>query len=212
MSALVLALALFAQEPAAATAPAAEPTATSTPAPAADQHPTGAPREDYPFVAWCYGALRGYLDLHGEMLPEVRRIESAFRPPNRTLAEDMKVYADQQKYGQAKLKDFQAALTAAEKASVRPINQQGAVAVRQGRSIWNAGPEVKKATVAQMWMSWALPAKCETVASSLESRAKLMGATFKVNTLDEVPAPDAPGTDAPAADAAAADAPAPSQQ
>lgn len=191
MTALVLALALFAQDPAAATV-------TTAPAPAAadapaDTHPTGAPKEDYPFVAWCYGALRGYLDLHDQMLPEVRRIESAYRPPNRTLAEDMKVYADQRTYGQAKLKDFQAALTAAEKASLRPINQQGAAAVRQGRSIWNAGPEVKKSTVAQMWMSWALPAKCETVAASLENRAKLMGTAFKVNTLeDEAPVSEAP--------------------
>lgn len=192
MTALALALALFAQDPAAATvttapAPAAEPPA--------DTHPTGAPKEDYPFVAWCYGALRGYLDLHDQMLPEVRRIESAYRPPNRSLAEDMKVYADQQKYGQAKLKDFQAALTAAEKASLRPINQQGAAAVRQGRSIWNAGPEVKKATVAQMWMSWALPAKCETVAADLEKRAALMGTAFKVNALEEDAPAETPASD-----------------
>ncbi|WP_334162178.1 hypothetical protein [Phenylobacterium sp.] len=197
MTALALALALLAQDPAAATV-------TTAPAPAAaeapaDTHPTGAPKEDYPFVAWCYGALRGYLDLHDEMLPEVRRIESAYRPPNRSLAEDMKVYADQQTYGQAKLKDFQAAITAAEKASLRPINQQGAAAVRQGRAIWNAGPEVKKSTVAQMWMSWALPAKCETVAADLEKRAALMGATFKVNALEE---------EAPAAEAAPAETPA----
>jgi len=172
---------------------------TTAPAPAAeppaDTHPTGAPKEDYPFVAWCYGALRGYLDLHDQMLPEVRRIESAYRPPNRSLAEDMKVYADQRTYGQAKLKDFQAALTAAEKASLRPINQQGAAAVRQGRSIWNAGPEVKKATVAQMWMSWALPAKCETVAADLEKRAALMGTAFKVNALEEDAPAETPASD-----------------
>ena len=53
--------------------------------------------------------------------------------------------------------------------------------MRQGRQIWNTGPEVTKARKAQEWMSWALPVRCETVATSLESRAKLMGATFKVN-------------------------------
>ncbi|WP_374471288.1 hypothetical protein [Phenylobacterium sp.] len=190
MTALALALALFAQDPAAATVTTA---AAAAPAEAPANHPTGAPKEDYPFVAWCYGALRGYLDLHDQVIPEVRRIETAFRPPGRSLAEDMKVYADQQAYGRKKLVEFQAALTAAEKASVRPINQQGAVAVRQGRSIWSAGPETDKRTVAQMWMSWALPAKCETVASSLEQRAKLMGATFKVNALeDEAPAEATP--------------------
>jgi len=192
MTALALALALFAQDPAAATVTTAPAPAAEAPA---DTHPTGAPKEDYPFVAWCYGALRGYLDLHDQMLPEVRRIESAYRPPNRSLAEDMKVYADQRTYGQAKLKDFQAALTAAEKASLRPINQQGAAAVRQGRSIWNAGPEVKKATVAQMWMSWALPAKCETVAADLEKRAALMGTAFKVNALEEDAPAETPASD-----------------
>ena len=184
MTALALALALFAQADAGAAQTA---TVTTAPPPGAETsgHPTGAPSEDYPFVAWCYGALRGYLDLHDQMIPEVRRIETAFRPPGRTLAEDMKVYADQQAYGRKALAKFQSAITAAEKASLRPINQQGAAAGRQGRAIWNHGPEVQPRTVAQMWMSWALPAKCETVAASLEQRATLMGATFKVNSLEE---------------------------
>jgi hypothetical protein len=185
MTALALALALIAQSPDAAAAPAA---ASPPPAAAEERWPTGAPREDYPFVAWCYGALRGYLDMHDEVMPEVRRIETAFRPPGRSLAEDMKVYADMQTYGRAKLVDFQAAITAAEKASLRPINAQGADAVRRGRQTWNAGPEVTPATKAQMWMSWALPAKCETTADALKARATLMGSAFRVNSLDEAPA------------------------
>lgn len=182
MSALLFALALFAQDaqPAAEAAPA--PAAEAAPVAAEDRLPVGAPSEDYPFVAWCYGALRGYLDLHDQVLPEVKRIESTYRPPNRSLAEDMKVYADQQTYGRAKLKDFQAALTAAEKASVRPINAQGAAAIRQGRSVWLAGPEVSKARMAQEWMSWALPARCETVSAKLLQSATLMGASLKANT------------------------------
>ena len=39
---------------------------------------TGAPTDDYQFVAWCYGALSGYLDLHDEVMPEVTRIESTW--------------------------------------------------------------------------------------------------------------------------------------
>jgi hypothetical protein len=182
MTALALALALIAQSPEAA-APAPPPEAV-----AEDRWPTGAPREDYPFVAWCYGALRGYLDMHDEVMPEVKRIETAFRPPGRSLADDMKVYADMQAYGRAKLVDFQAAITAAERASLRPINAQGADAVRRGRQTWSAGPEVTPATKAQMWMSWALPAKCETTADALKARAGLMGSAFRVNTLDEAPA------------------------
>ncbi|WP_068875994.1 MULTISPECIES: hypothetical protein [unclassified Phenylobacterium] len=182
MTPFAIALALFAQAPEAA-APAPE-----APAAAEDRLPAGAPKDDYQFVAWCYGALRGYLDMHDEMMPEVTRIESQFRKPGTRLEDDLKVYAQMQKDGRAQLKSFQAALTAAEKASVRPINTLGANAVRQGRLIWSTGPEVTKARKAQEWMSWALPARCETVSASLETRAKLMGATFKVNEEQAPPA------------------------
>jgi len=138
-------------------------------------------------VAWCYGALRGYLDLHDQVMPEVTRIEGEFRRPGTKLADDLKVYADMQKDGRAKLKLFQEALTAAEKASIRPINTVGAAAIKQGRSVWVAGPEVSKARMAQEWMSWVLPAKCETTAAALQARARLGGAAFKVNAPDEAP-------------------------
>jgi hypothetical protein len=175
MLSIALALAMFAQD-----APAAEP----APPPTAqeDRWPTGAPREEYQFVAWCYGALRGYLDLHDQVMPEVTRIETQFRKPGTKLADDLKVYADMQADGRAKLAQFQAALTAAEKASMRPLNAVGAGAVKQGRSIWAAGPEVTKARMAQEWMSWALPARCEATAATLEAKSKLMGATLKANT------------------------------
>ena len=209
MTPFAIALALFSQDPAAAPAP--EAPAAEAPAPAAqaapeDRIPTGAPRDDYQFVAWCYGTLRGYLDMHDEVMPEVTRIESQFRKPGTSLKDDLKVYADMQKDGRAKLKAFQAALTAAERASVRPINTVGAAAVRQGRQTWNVGPEVTKARKAQEWMSWALPARCETVAASLEQRARLMGATLRIN---EDPAPAEGGTPAetPAETPAAPDAP-----
>ena len=184
MTPFAIALALFAQDPAAAPAP--EAPVAEAPAPAAqaapeDRIPTGAPRDDYQFVAWCYGTLRGYLDMHDEVMPEVTRIESQFRKPGTSLKDDLKVYADMQKDGRAKLKQFQAAMTAAEKASVRPINIQGAEAVKLGRSVWKSSSEVGKARLAQEWMSWALPAKCETTASALETRSKLAAATLKAN-------------------------------
>src|SRR5690349_11520753 len=145
MTPLALAFFLFAQDPVAAAAPPVEP----APAVEEDRLPTGAPKDDYQFVAWCYGALRGYLDMHDEMMPEVTRIEGQFRKPGTRLEDDLKVYADMQKDGRGKLKSFQAALTAAEKASVRPINTVGAAAVRQGRQIWNTGQDVTKARKAQ---------------------------------------------------------------
>ena len=214
MSPFALLFALFFAQPADAPAAAAEPPPAAEapavapePAPIEDVLPAGAPREDYPFVAWCYGNLRGYLDIHDEVMPEVTRIETTYRPPGRKLSDDMKVYAAMQRDGRAQLKTFQAALTAAEKASLRPINKVGAEAVQRGHAIWGAGPGVSKARKAQEWMSWTLPARCETVAASLEQRARLMGASFRTNAEPE-PAP-APAAATPTADVAPPEAPAP---
>ena len=197
MSALAIVLALFLQgQPATTDAAVQPPPAAETPAdaPAAEAaapHPLGAPTDPYLFVAWCYGSLRGYLDLHDEVMPEVTRIETTYRPPGRKLSDDLKVYADMQKDGRAELKQFQAALTAAEKASLRPINVEGAAAVQKGRAVWQAGPGVTKARLAQEWMSWALPAKCETTARDLEARATLLGASFRSAEPEPPPAAEA---------------------
>lgn len=217
MSPIALALFLFmtgqpaveSPAPPADAAPAAEAPAPSAEAPPPeDRFPAGAPHEDYPFVAWCYGSLRGYLDLHDQVMPEVTRIETTFRPPDRKLSDDLKVYADMQKDGRRQLKAFQSAMTAAEKASLKPINTVGAEAVAKGRDVWKAGPGVTPARMAQAWMSWALPARCETTAKTLHDRAVLMGASFKVNEEQETPA-EAPAAEAPALSEAPAEASAP---
>jgi hypothetical protein len=81
--------------------------------------------------------------------------------------------------------------------------------VNRGHSIWVAGPEVTKARKAQEWMSWTLPARCETTAASLEQRSKLMGASLRANAEPE----PAPATEAaPAAEAPAPEAPAPATE
>lgn len=216
MTSIALALFLFmtgqpaVKAPPPAEAPAAEAPAAEAPQaeapPPEDRFPAGAPHEDYQFVAWCYGTLRGYLDLHDQVMPEVTRIETTFRPPGRKLSDDLKVYADMQKDGRGQLKTFQSAMTAAEKASLRPINTVGAEAVAKGRSVWQAGPGVTPARMAQAWMSWALPARCETTAKSLHDRAVLMGASFKVNEEPETRAEAAPA-EAPAPETPPAETP-----
>jgi hypothetical protein len=178
MSALIFALALLAQDAPVVTnaAPAPQPAATTM------GSPRGAPRgDDYQLVAWCYGALRGYLDLHDEVMPEVTRIERTYRAPGSNLADDLKVYADQQVLGRKDLARFQAALTAAEKASMQPINARGAEAIRRGRMVWASGPEITKARKAQEWMSWSPPAACATTAETLVARSALMSPAFKAN-------------------------------
>jgi hypothetical protein len=72
----------------------------------------------------------------------------------------------------------------------------GAQAVAKGRDVWRATPDVTPARLAQAWMSWALPSRCETVAKQLQAKATLMGASFKVN--DEPAPAAAPPTEAPA--------------
>ena len=176
MSPLIFALALFAADQPAAIATADIPTNAADAA-----YPPGAPRDDYQFVSWCYGALRGYLDLYDEVMPEVTRIETAYRRPGTSLTADLKVYADQQRQGRADLELFRSSMTAAEKASLRPINELGADAVRRGRATWTPGPGITKARLAQEWRSWTLPARCQATAKTLEQRAALMGPAFQVN-------------------------------
>ena len=203
MSALFFALALLAaQDQAAAPAEPAPSPAPVEAAPAEPEelpYPPGAPKDDYGLVSWCYGALSGYLELHDKMIPEVTRIEDAFRRPGTTLAEDMKTYSDMEKVSKTNMKLFAKAMEAAERASLQPINTRGAAAVQKGRSGWAAAANLPTRTVAQQWMGWALPSRCVPTATTLEARAKLMGTAFKVN---EIPAESAPEEAAPVTDAA----------
>ncbi|WP_374571718.1 hypothetical protein [Phenylobacterium sp.] len=217
MSVLLFALALFAAADPEAAAPAeappaeaAAPDAPAAEAPAADDapappvYPVGAPHDDYGLVAWCYGALGGYLDLHDQVMPEVTRIETTWRRPGSNLADDLKVYSDMQKEGRANLKLFAGAIQAAEKASLKPISARGQQAVKQGRSTWTAAATMPKARVAQEWMSWTLPEICMTTATRLKTEATLMGATFDPTEAVDA-APETPPEAAP--DAAAAPTP-----
>ena len=192
MSALIAALALFtAADPAAGSAaPAYNDRALTEDMP----YPAGAPRDDYGLVGWCYGALRGYVDLHDQMMPDVTEIEKA--PPvnpDTTLAQKMAAYATIQAQAQKDMKLFARAMEAAERASLKPINIVGAAAVKKGHATWNAAASMPKRQVAQNWMGWTLPVRCTPTAHALEERAKLMGKTFQVNTdpaeLEPAPAP-----------------------
>ena len=124
------------------------PPAAGEPAPAEeDRFPAGAPHDDYQFVAWCYGNLRAYLDLHDQVMPEVTRIESTFRPPNRKLSDDLKVYADAcKKEGpRAAEEQFQAALTAAEEGEPQADQHRpGAAAVSKGADVRGGSPRTSR--------------------------------------------------------------------
>lgn len=201
MSALIAALALFAAaEPAAGAAPAELTLNEDMP------YPAGAPRDDYGLVGWCYGALRGYVDLHDQMMPDVTAIEKSppFNPDT-TLAQKLAAYATIQVRAKQDMKLFARAMEAAERASLKPINIIGAAAVKKGHNAWAAAANMPKRQVAQNWMGWTLPVRCTPTAHALEERAKLMGKTFQVNT-DPAELEPAPQT-APAPETSGAVAP-----
>src|SRR4051812_6819505 len=154
----------LAQPKAPAAAAAAVTTPATAPAPPAapgkDDWPTGAPHTDYEFTAWCYGVLRQHMELYNQVKPELVAISKRWK----TEEEDEKSYADQQAAGRMYLGQFSKAIEAAEKASPRPINTQGAAAIEQGRKMWSQFNTVDKQMQAYSWMNWELPEKCPKVA------------------------------------------------
>lgn len=164
-TALFLALAMMGQAP---IAPAATP-----------------PSDDYGYVAWCYGALGGYVDLYDQVMPEVTRIEKAFPGPD-GVAASLKTYPEMRAQARADMKVFTAAITAAEKASPRPISEYGGAAVKKGRSVWSGADSANKARLAQVWMSWSPPGDCETRAKALEKKSNILGKALIYNAAKPV--------------------------
>ncbi|RRN65451.1 hypothetical protein [Caulobacter sp. 602-1] len=161
-NALFLALALFAQDG------------------QASQSPNAPPTDEYGYVAWCYGALGGYANLYDRVMPEVTRIEKAFPGPD-GVAASLKTYPEMREQAQKDLKVFASAITAAEKASPRPISEYGGAQVKRGQSVWQGADTVDKARLAQMWMSWSPPGDCEKRARALETRSTILGKALNYN-------------------------------
>jgi hypothetical protein len=205
ISPFLFALALVAQDADAADAAETAPVETAAPAVAVAEagYPPGAPRDPYGLVAWCYGALSAHKGLRDQVMPEVVRIETTYRRPGSSLEDDLQAYEDLDKLSERHLALFSRAIEAAEKASPRPINAHGAEALRRGRATWSRAAELPRARLAQEWMSWTLPARCETTAVTLEERARLMGPAFDLSAEIEPAGPDieTPDNDAPIVEA-----------
>lgn len=191
-NALFLALALLAQDGQAG----AQPSLNAT------------PTDEYGYVAWCYGALGGYASLYDQVMPEVTRIEKAFPGPDGVQAA-LKTYPEMRAQAQKDLKAFASAITAAEKASPRPISEYGAAQVKRGAAIWQGAGSVDKARLAQMWMSWSPPGDCERRAKALEVKSSILGRALNYNSGSATTPPPAPATPEPTPPPADAPAPAP---
>jgi hypothetical protein len=160
-----------------ATAPSASaPAPMDKPAvaePVADEDgiPPGAPTEDYPFVAWCYGATEEYLEIYDRIKPDLKAIDKMFGTPVKEAEPYQSDVAEEHKA----LKRFSAAITAAEKASVHPIAEEGVEAMALGRSIWRAAELQPSRKLADAWLFWGIPTRCEKTAATLKTRSILMG-------------------------------------
>lgn len=171
----------------------------------ASQSPNAPPTDEYGYVAWCYGALGGYASLYDKVMPEVTRIEKAFPGPD-GVAASLKTYPELRTQAQKDLKTFASAITAAEKASPRPISEYGGSQVKRGAAIWQGADSVDKARLAQMWMSWSPPGDCERRAKALETKSTILGKALNFNNTSatsQTPPPAETSAPQPAAEAAA---------
>jgi hypothetical protein len=174
LASLASALALLAAAPAQfllaqndAPPPAApEATAPAAPAQTLAALPPGAPDDDYGLMGWCYGALSGHVDLYDKVLPEVKRIETAFPAPGETVDKVMAGYATQHDRGKVLLTRYSKALQAEEaKGATGGVSRDDAIA--KGRETWSGSDTADPRTLAQLWMSWGLPGRCDETAKRL---------------------------------------------
>lgn len=152
--------------------------------------PVAPPKDDYGYAGWCIGALSGYIDLYDKAMPEVERIERAWPTPS--SEENIKIiYPGQRAEARALIPELKKAMDLAEQASPTPIQAQGAAAIKKGRAIWTGSNTVPAAQLAQYWMSWEPPGKCEKTATTLAERSTLFGQALSANTVAAAPVPPA---------------------
>lgn len=179
--------------------------AQAAPAPAAggEPLPPGAPTDDYPLTAWCYGAMSEYLDIYERVKPDLRAIDKTFGTSVKNEAEP---YSSDMAAAHDELQVLAGAVEAAEKASPSPIAPQGAEAIKLGRSIWTPAEEKTRRELARAWLSWALPDRCDSTARALTAKSALLGKALNYNNASEpeaapatpeTAAPPAPGAESP---------------
>jgi hypothetical protein len=144
--------------------------------------PPGAPTDSYQLSAWCYGALDEYLGVYEKVKPDLRDIDHMF---GTSVVEDEPYHSDMAA-ARVELKLIGNSVTEAEKASPRPISDQGLAAIKQGRGIWSIAETKTTRELARAWMLWALPDRCDSNARELTQKSILFGKALNYNN---APAP-----------------------
>ncbi len=121
-------------------------------------------------MGWCYGALAGHVALYDAALPEVRRIEAEFPEPGRTIDQVMDTYAAQHARGESLLHSYARALDA-EEAAGKTRGRKRAAVIARGHEVWTGADTSNPRALAQLWMSWALPGRCQVTAARLDPKA-----------------------------------------
>lgn len=169
--------------------------------------PAGAPTDDYGFTAWCYGALGEYLTIYDTVVPDLKDIDKMFG----TSVQEEMPYTSDVAAERVALKRFGAALSLAERSSAKPIADTGVAAIQSGRGIWSAAKLQPHRKLADAWLFWGIPKRCETAARSLKSHAGRIVSPNAVSAVEQaalLPAPTVENRQALAAEAAAAPPPA----
>ena len=115
-----------------------------------DDIPANAPKDDYGFVAWCFGAMDESISVYRQVIPELQAIDARIGSP---VKEDVP-YADDVADERLALKRFAGAMEAAERASPRPIAAEGAAAMQQGRAMWAQVRQQPPRQLAHAWLQW----------------------------------------------------------
>jgi hypothetical protein len=166
--------------------------ANATPALADEPLPPGAPTQEYPLAAWCYGALSEYLDVYERVKPDLIAIDKAY---GSSQPHEREPYAHDMAAARVELKVLAHAVQAAEQASPSPIAPQGVESLNKGRSIWHPAEGKTRRELARAWLSWALPDRCDSNAHELSSKSALLGKALNYNNpsaTDAPPPPDKP--------------------
>jgi hypothetical protein len=180
ITALALALSLMLADAPQAEAPQAGPPQASA---GGEPLPPGAPTDSYQLSAWCYGALDEYLAVYEKVKPDLRDIDHMF---GTSVVENDPYHSDMDA-ARVELKMIADSVTQAEKASPRPISDQGLAAIQQGRAIWSVAETKTSRELARAWLSWALPDRCDSNARELTQRSILFGKALNYNNAPTPP-------------------------
>ena len=161
-----------------------------------DDLPSGAPKDDYEFTAWCYGLVRQHVELYPMVKPELDAISKRLN----SVESDAVLWTETVNDHRKAIAVLARALEAAERASPRPINVVGAAARERGRRMWDNMDSVDKSLQAYSWMNFGVPDRCTRVAVALEARSLLFGQALRANVpAASKAAPAAPPAASPAA-------------